>query len=331
MTATAQANPNLALIKYWGNRDEGLRLPANGSISMTLGELHTVTRVTFQVDREGDRVVLQGAPAAAPASERVSRHLDLIRDSAGLRAGADVVSTSDFPIGAGLASSASAFAALTVAAAAAARLSLRPMELSRLARRGSGSACRSIFGGFVEWFAGTDDATSFAAPLAPEGHWPLVDLVAVIRAEEKSLGSTEGHRLASTSPLQPQRVAGAAARLTACRQAILLRDFDALASIVEEDSDLMHAVMETSSPPLHYRLAATDALISAVRRWRKAGLAVCTSVDAGPNVHCLCPIDAADTVEARLAAQPGVGRVIRASVGAAARLLSPDDPLTRLI
>jgi diphosphomevalonate decarboxylase len=329
--AVAAAHPNIALIKYWGNRDEALRLPQNGSISLTLGGLHTITRVRFSEDLASDRVVLQGQQAGAAAHERVSRHLDLVRQLAGLTARAEVSSASDFPVGVGLASSASAFAALSVAAAAAANLDLSQIELSRLARRGSGSACRSIFGGFVEWFAGQDDRTSHAAPLAPVGHWPLVDLVAVISTAQKAIGSTEGHRLAATSPLQAARVSGANARLDACRAAIRRRDFAALAAVVEEDSDLMHAVMESSTPSLRYRLPASHTVTAAVRAWRAEGAAVCSTLDAGPNVHCLCPAEDAARIEERLRGLEDVAQVIPAAAGGPARLLEPDDPLIGLL
>ena len=329
--ALAAAHPNLALVKYWGNRDESLRLPQNGSLSITLAGLHTVTRVRFNSELTADRLDLQGRPADPRALERVVRHLDLVRDLAGIRAAAEVTSASDFPTGAGLASSASAFAALSVAASQAGGLRLNPTELSRLARRGSGSACRSIFGGFVEWTAGQDDQTSFASSLAPPEHWPLADVIAVVHPGEKAVGSSEGHRLAGTSPEQARRLEGAEARLDECRNAILARDFPALAAIVEDESDLMHAVMESSSPPLHYRRPESYALMSAVRAWRSAGSNVCYTLDAGPNVHCICPLAEAAEIEARLRRERVVQRVITAGIGGGARLLENDDPLTALL
>jgi diphosphomevalonate decarboxylase len=298
---------------------------------MTLAGLHTVTRVHFRDDRQQDHVVLQGSPATPAAAERVTRLVDVVRRRAGLTAAAEVISASDFPTGVGLASSASAFAALTLAAVQAAGLELTPTDLSRLARRGSGSACRSIFGGFVEWLAGSDDQTSYATPLAPATHWPLVDLIAVVSRSEKTVGSTDGHRLASTSPLQAERVHGAEARLAACRSAIRDRDSTALAVVVELDSDLMHGVMETSSPPLRYRLPASHEVMTAVRRWRAEGEDVCYTLDAGPNVHCLCPVESADSVEKRLGQVDGVSQILRAGIGSAARLLPEEDPLTGLL
>jgi diphosphomevalonate decarboxylase len=320
--ATAVACPNIAFIKYWGNRDERLRLPSNGSISMNLEGLVTRTTVAFDPALEADRLTIAGAPVRGPGLERVSAFLDLVRGLAGMDARAEVTSENNFPSGAGIASSASAFAALALAAARAAGLDLGEAELSCLARRGSGSACRSVPGGFVEWEAGAGDADSFAVSLAPPEHWDLTDCVAIVNAGHKRTGSTEGHALAGTSPLQAARVKDTARRLDECRRALLARDFEALAGVVEQDSDLMHAVMMTSSPPLHYWLPASLGVMRAVRAWRVEGIPVLYTVDAGPNVHVLCPREQAGEVERRLRELPGVGQVLVAGAGGPARGIS---------
>jgi len=322
LTATAKASPNIAFIKYWGNRDDALRIPSNGSLSMTLGGLHTTARVSFDPAATEDTLVIGGRRAAAEATRRVSAHLDLVRAIARESLRARVESSSDFPADSGIASSASAFAAITLAAVAACGLQLDVGALSRLARCGSGSACRSIFGGFVEWQAGDSDATSFAVPLAPPDHWPLTDLVAVVSQASKNTGSTEGHRLAATSPLQAARVHDAPRRLSACRQAILQRDFEALAEVVELDSMLMHAVMMTSSPPLQYWLPSTLTVLHAVTDWRSRGVGVCATVDAGPNVHCVCAPGEAEGIRGRLQEVHGVELVLECQPGEKARVLS---------
>ncbi|HET6846923.1 MAG TPA: diphosphomevalonate decarboxylase [Anaerolineales bacterium] len=319
-SATAQAHPNIAFIKYWGNRDDALRLPANGSISMNLGGLYTRTTVSFQRSLPFDELILNGRELTGPALDRVSAMLDLVRARAGLDLKAEVVSENNFASGAGIASSASAFAALAVAASEAAGLELGEGELSRLARRGSGSACRSIPGGFVEWQPGSSDEDSFAASIAPPSHWDLVDCVAIVSEAHKPTGSTQGHALAGTSPLQEARVADAPRRLDICRRAILGRDFSALASIMELDSDMMHAVMMTSTPALHYWSAASLAVMEAVRKWRGEGMAVCSTVDAGANVHVICPSMHKVDVEARLRLISGVKDVLVAGVGGSAAL-----------
>lgn len=318
-TTTALAHPNIALIKYWGNRDETLRVPANGSISMNLGGLSTRTTVSFQPSLPFDELIINGREVTGRGLERVTQILDLVRARAGIQDKAEVISENDFPSGAGIASSAAAFAALALAASRAAGLTLSEEQLSRLARRGSGSACRSIPAGFVEWRAGTRDEDSFAVSIAPPEHWDLADCIAIVHAGHKKTGSTEGHALAGTSPLQAVRVADAPRRLEICRRAILDRDFEALAHIIELDSDMMHAVMQTSNPPLLYWQAATVAIFHAVREWRAAGLAVAYTVDAGPNVHVICPRQVQEETARRLRDIPGVQNVLLAHVGGAAQ------------
>jgi diphosphomevalonate decarboxylase len=320
-SATAQAHPNIAFIKYWGNRDDALRLPVNGSISMNLDGLFTRTAVSFQPSSALDEFILNGREMTGHALERVSAMLDLVRAKAGITLRAEVVSENNFPTGAGIASSAAAFAALAMAASKAAGLALPEAELSRLARCGSGSACRSIPGGFVEWQTGTGDEDSFAFSIANADHWPLEDCIAVISAEHKPTGSTEGHALAGTSPLQAARVADAPRRLDICRKAILDRDFSSLADIIEHDSNLMHAVMMTSNPALFYWQPETLAVMEAVRSWRKDGLQAAYTIDAGPNVHVLCPQNELENVRDRLSAVTGVSSVLTARVGGAAQII----------
>ncbi|MEW5828436.1 MAG: diphosphomevalonate decarboxylase [Chloroflexota bacterium] len=322
LSATAQSNPNIALIKYWGNRDPILRLPSNGSISINLDGLTTRTTVSFQPSLPFDELIINGREVVGKGLDRVSAFLDLVRGIAGIGMKAEVISENNFPSGAGIASSASAFAALALAATQAAGLELSEAELSRLARRGSGSASRSVPGGFVEWRAGDTDEESFAESIAPPDHWDLADCVAIISAGHKQTGSTEGHALAPTSPLQAARVADASRRLDLCRRAILDRDFEALAAIVELDSDMMHAVMMTSQPALFYWQPATLTVMQAVREWRSRGLPVLYTIDAGPNVHVLCPGGYIGETEKNLRALPGVTEVLVAGVGGPARLLT---------
>ncbi|MDP2977060.1 MAG: diphosphomevalonate decarboxylase, partial [Anaerolineales bacterium] len=270
--------------------------------------------------------VINNKPITGAGLSRVVTFLDEVRRMAGIKSRAEVVSENNFPSGAGIASSASAFAALALAASQAAGLDLSEAELSRLARRGSGSACRSIPGGFVEWQAGTDDADSFAFSIAPPEHWPLADCVAVISCAHKATGSTEGHTLAATNPLQAARVADAPRRLDLCRRAILSRDFEAFAEIAELDSNLMHAVMMTSNPPLFYWQPATLTIMQAVREWRASGLPVCYTIDAGPNVHVITEAAEAERVADLLGSMPGVQKVLAAQVGGPARFNSSHPP-----
>lgn len=320
LSATAQAHPNIAFIKYWGNQDNSLRLPANSSLSMNLGELRTVTTVTFSAKQRGDTLSVNGQPVVEAGLERVTGVLDLIRQQAGLAWCARVESSNNFPAGAGIASSASAFAALSLAGAAAARLDLDEASLSRLARRGSGSASRSVPGGFCQWTTGSDES-SVAVSIAPPEHWDLQDVIVVVSQEHKAVGSTGGHHLAPTSSLQEARVTGVEARLKLCREAVLSRDLATLGPVIEEDAVIMHGVMMTSHPPLYYWNAATMTIIHAAIEWRSEGIPVYFTIDAGPNVHLICEAAHAGTVAARAHRLPGVQRVISSGPGGPARLV----------
>ena len=320
-TATAFANSNIAFIKYWGNRDAALRLPVNGSISMNLGGLYTRTTVSFEPSLPMDELVINGSEIMGKALERVSAILNVVRQSAGIALRAEVLSENNFPTGAGIASSAAAFAALALAAARAAALTWNESAISRLARIGSGSASRSVPAGFVEWKMGSGNEDSYAVSIAPPGHWPLADCIAIVADGHKSTGSTEGHALAPTSPLQAARVADAPRRLEICRRAIAERDFSSLADIIQLDSDMMHAVMMTSQPALFYWKPATLAVMGNVRTWQRDGLPAAYTIDAGPNVHVICPHSEMSKIAALLRKISGVSDVLTATVGGAAHPL----------
>jgi len=324
-SSCALAHPNIAFIKYWGNRDPSLHIPVNGSISMNLGSLFSQTRVTFNPSLDTDQLILNGSLANPAAQQRTRIILEQVRQLSGMRMFADVESWNNFPTGAGIASSASGFAALAVAASAAAGLNLSEAELSRLARQASGSACRSVPAGFTEWQAGFSDQDSYAFSIAPEDHWNLQDCIAIISREHKTITSLEGHNLASSSPLQAARIASSTERLRICRTAIQQRDFAALAEVTELDSFLMHAVMMTSTPSLFYWMPATVGIMQAVTRWRQEGLPVCWSIDAGPNVHVICEQDIAPLISHRLSTLEGVETVLNSGPGGAAHLI-PDIP-----
>ena len=319
--ATAFACANIAFIKYWGNRDDALRLPANPSLSMNLGDLHTITTVAFDERLGRDEVMIDGQPADEAAHARVAGHLDLVRQRSGLRAPARVVSRNNFPAGAGIASSASGFAALTVAACAAAGLQLPEAELSALARRGSGSASRSVPGGYTEWLMGRGNASSFAYSLAPPKHCELRDVVAVVSRAHKAVGSSRGHGLAISSPWHAARVRAVPHMLAACKRALLARDLAAMGPLIEQDAVIMHAVMMTSRPPLYYWTPATMEVIQSVQSWRAEGLAVYFTVDAGPNVHLICTAGDAAEVQARTRTLAGVLDTLVSGPGGAARLV----------
>lgn len=319
---TVRAGSNIAFIKYWGVRDteagRALNLPLSNSISMTLADAHTTTTVAW--DDSGaqpkDSITLDGRPLDDAAAARLVRHLDLIRQRAGTQARATVVSRNNFPMASGIASSASGFAALTVAGCAALGLELSPAELSALARRGSGSASRSIFGGYVEWEMGEDDASSVAREIAPADHWALRDVVAIVSAGAKETSSAHGHTLAASSPLNAARIAWTDHALQTVRTAIANRDIARLGPIIEQDALAMHGVMMTGSPSLLYWQPATLAVLHAVRTWRaQDGLPVYFTIDAGPNVHLICEESAAAEVMQRLGRVAGVETILASRPG----------------
>lgn len=320
--ARARAHSNIAFIKYWGNRDHRLRLPVNSSLSMNLSDLHTTTRVEWHSGIAADTLEINGLPADQQALDRVSKHLGVIRRRLNIRSFARVTSSNNFPMGTGIASSASAFAALTLAAVAAIDADLSERELSTLARLGSGSAARSIPAGFVEWHRGDSHESSYAETFVERDHWDLADVIAVVSRRHKHVGSSAGHRKADSSVLQLARVVSAERRLGAVKDAIMSHDFAAFAQIVEEDSNLMHAVMMTSRPPLFYWEPLSLRVMQAVRDWRNSeGLQVCYTLDAGPNVHCICTAADAAAVSAKLKRLSPDIEIIRSGAGRGAYVL----------
>ncbi|MDX1562272.1 MAG: diphosphomevalonate decarboxylase [Gammaproteobacteria bacterium] len=315
--ASVRARSNIALVKYWGKADPVLNTPAVGSISITLDRLWTETTVRFDASLERDSLVLDGAERAEQL-DRVSRCVDLIRDIAGTDIRAEIVSANNFPTGAGLASSASGFAALVGAAAEALGLELSPRELSILARRGSGSAARSIFGGYVEMHKGeaVDGSDSFAEPLAAAEAWPLTVLVAITEKKEKAVGSGSGMSLSATSsPYYAAWVDSHPADLDTARRAIVERDFATLATVSESSCLKMHAAAISTTPPLVYWNGATVDCLNRVRAARNDGVPVFFTIDAGPQVKAVCLPAAADDVRALLERAPGVENVIETGLG----------------
>lgn len=315
MIGTARSCSNIAFIKYWGNRDNTLNIPANGSISMNLRGIETTTTVNLDASLRSDELYLNGQPAGETAAKRASRHLDYFRRASESELCARIISVNNFPTGAGIASSASGFAALTVAGSIAFGLNYSTRQLSRLARLGSGSACRSIPGGFVEWHAGRSDDKSYARTLFQADYWDLVDIVAVVTESHKVTTSASGHLTADTSVLQRARVANAASRLRKCRQALENRDFQTLADVIEEDALLMHAVMMTSKPRLVYWNGATVEIIQEISRWRRNGLEAAFTIDAGANVHVITLAKNRRRVSEQLRTLSGILYLIEASAG----------------
>ena len=322
--ATCRAGSNIAFIKYWGVADPALNIPLNNSISMTLAGAHTTTTVAWDDSSSGaaDSVTLDGVELQGASAARIVAHLDRLRALAGVPWSARVVSNNNFPMASGIASSASGFAALTVAGTAALGLTLDAARLSALARRASGSASRSLFGGFVEWERGSSHSSSTARQIHDESHWPLMDLIAIVSTGAKHTSSSDGHRLAATSPFTAARTQHVDEWLATVRRAVAASDLALLGPVLELDALAMHGVMMTSAPSLLYWQPGTLEVLHALRAWREEeGLPVYFTIDAGPNVHLICEAETAPAVERRLASLPAVERIIASGPGPGAQLL----------
>ncbi len=309
MKATAFAPVNVALIKYWGKQDNQLRLPANASLAVNLTNLGTTTTV------EWDKNLKQDA-----ADERMIQHLDRIRKLAKIDLKARVITKNNFPASTGLSSSASGFSALTLAATAAADLKLSEKDLSRLARLGSGSACRSVPDGWTEWVTG-DDRTSYAGTIFPASHWDLRILVVILSLKKKAVSSAAGQEAAATSPLYVTRINSIDAKITRIKAAIKQKNFTQMGEIMEADCYSMHQVMQTQRPSLNYLLPGTKAVMQAIRQWREEGLQSYFTINTGQNVFVFCEPQNENKLVEKLSHTGCVIEVRRDRIGSGARLL----------
>lgn len=317
MKATATAPANIAFIKYWGKKDERLRLPQNGSISMNLNKLLTSTTVEFSDNLKTDSVII-GDKNLPGETERVMNQIGRIRKIANLKYKVRVVSRNTFPIGTGLSTSASGFAALTLAAAAAAKLKLSEKELTVLARQGSGSACRSIPDGFVEWREGGSDKTSYAYSLYPEDYWDILDIVAIISRQRKDISSSEGQKSAHTSPFYDLRIANIKNKIALCKKYLSEKKFPELGALIEAEALELHAIMMTSVPSLIYWLPETVQMIRLIKKWRSEGIQVYFTLNTGQDVHLILQSKDRKIIEEKLNSIKAVKKVIvnQPSVGA---------------
>jgi diphosphomevalonate decarboxylase len=316
MRAIAEAHPNIALVKYWGKRDPRRNVPAVGSLSITLDALHSRTEVVFDDALDADEIVIGGVVEEV-AGRRVADCLDSFRRLTRRRQHARVETASNFPVAAGLASSASGFAALVVAADAAADTSLPREALARLAGAASGSAARSLYGGFVRLdVPGPGQREISLRPLAEPDDWPLEVVIAVTDAGPKPVGSTQAMLSSeATSPYYDAWVEGQPADLDEAETAVRRRDFERLAAVAEYSCLKMHALTLSSQPGIVYWKPATVACLHTVRELRAAGTGTFFTVDAGPQVKAVCLPGESAEVAAALGELPGVLEVLRTGLG----------------
>ncbi len=323
-TIRARAFANLALVKYFGKRDLALNLPQASSLSLTLEPLTTTTEVTFDAGLDADVILLNGQQAGQKFTDRVSGFLNIIRESAGLESHARVVTENAFPTAAGLASSASGFAALALAATKALGMDLGEPALSALARRGSGSAARSIPGGISVWHMGKkrDGSDSCAHSIAGPNDWDLRVVVGVTNPGPKAVGSTEAMELTrTTSPYFESWIESVHTDMKEAIQAVGNRDFKTLGEITERSALSMHAAALAARPGIVFWNGATLEALHLVRRLRADGLNAYFTSDAGPQPKVLCTPDSEDAVVAALEKQTGITQIIRCHLGQGAEVI----------
>ncbi|MDY0410243.1 diphosphomevalonate decarboxylase [Virgibacillus soli] len=329
MKATAKAHTNIALIKYWGKRNDSLILPTNNSLSLTLDGFYTETTVDFQDSLTEDSFFLNKEKINGIAYERVTLFLDLIRKIADKpNLFATVHSTNHVPTAAGFASSASGFAALAAAGSKAIGLQLADHELSRLTRQGSGSACRSIYGGFAEWQQGTleDGSDSYAVPIAEQNFWDVRVAAIVLSAKEKKVSSREGmKRTVDTSPFFKGWVDSIPADLREIKQGIEARDFEKVGAVAEANCLKMHATTLGAAPPFTYWNDITVSVMQTVQKLREEGIPAYFTIDAGPNVKVLYLPENEDKIVNTFRHLPGVTDVIVSKPGRGVTYTTEDE------
>ena len=325
MKITAIAPSNIAFIKYWGKSDSLLRIPTNPSISMNLSAATTTTTVEFSDEFSQDTVTLIDGEFSQSEKQKVIAHLDRIRQFAKTTTKAKVVTKNSFPKGAGAASSASGFAALTLAGCLAAGMSLKEKELTILARIGSGSACRSIPDGFVKWASGSTSEESFAYSLYPAGYWDLRDILIVVDDKEKAVTTTAGMEASATSPFWQERLKTVSGRIARIEQALATKDFRLLGATIEEECLDMHHVIQTQHPPIMYWNDSTKKIMNAVTIWRKSGLPVYFTIDAGPNVHLVCQGVDEQAIIKKVRATEGIRQIMVNNASQGAHII--EEPL----
>ena len=324
MVAIAEARPNIALIKYWGKQDAKRNIPAVSSLSITLSGLRARTEVVVQPSLAADRLRINGT-TDIDAERRVGEVLDRLRAAAGNRMDRlDVSSDVNFPVAAGLASSAAGFAALVCAANEEYACGFDTQTLARLAGSASGSAARSLYPGFVRLHApGRPDSDIDVEPLANSDYWPLSVVIAITDSRRKPLGSTEAMlRTAETSVYYDRWLSTQETDIDAAVHAVGQRDFQKLADVSEASCLKMHGLMMSAVPGIIYWNSATVAAIGAIRRMQSEGVPVFFTIDAGPQVKAVCLPDAQPQVTGVLGGIDGVSDTLIAGLGDGARIVS---------
>lgn len=308
---TCTASPSLALTKYWGKRGGGVNIPATSSLAVTLGALTTKTQIRFADG--ADQLLIDGRPQP---EDRFRPVLDALRAETGRSEHFLAESENDFPTAAGLASSSSGVAALVCGAGALLGVELPPWKLSRIARLGSGSAARAVFGGFTVFPAGGTEARE----LYPPEHWPELRVAAVVlETNEKPMSSREAmERVRRSSPYFDSWIADAEELFDEAREAVAARDIERLGEVSRLSYLRMFATMFSANPPVLYWRPAGLEIIHTAEALRRDGIPVYETMDAGPQVKLITTEEHVEAV--RAAVEDRARRVIVSEVGPAPQL-----------
>ncbi len=320
MKAKVRAHANIALIKYWGKEDEVLAIPNNSSLSLTLDKFYTETEVEFSSEFTSDEFYLNGVKDDATLS-KVSNFTDLFRKLKGINDRVIVRSVNYVPTAAGLASSASAFAALGKAINVALDLNLSDEELSTYVRQGSGSATRSLYGGLVQWTKGNSHESSKAVRIDP-ANFDIGMVVVIVNSKEKKISSREGMKqTVLTSPFYPAWPSEAEKDLDLMKVAIKNQDLEAIGKIAENNALKMHATMMAANPAIIYMEEKSMQAIRLVHELRAEGITAYFTMDAGPNVKIICQLSQAEVIKAKLLKEFNEEEIIVTGVGPDASII----------
>jgi len=322
---TVKAHPNIALVKYWGKRDEDLKIPFNNSISLTLDSIYTLTSIEI-IESNQDKIIFSNRDIKQKEKDRIIKFLDIFRNTFNKKdLKFSIVTENNFPTASGLASSSSGFCALGVGLNELLEINLDKKEISKFTRIGSGSACRSIYGGFVEWEKGilSNGNDSYASQIVDENYWDLRMLITVIDDKEKSKSSTNAMKeTVLTSPFYQAWLNSIEKDLNEVRSGILERDFEKLGKTIEHNCLKMHSTMFASFPPTIFWQAETISIIKEVYLMREKGLNCYFTIDAGANVKILCLPNETEKIKSQLSQLSGVKNIIECKIGKSPKIFS---------
>jgi diphosphomevalonate decarboxylase len=325
---SAISHPNKALVIYWGNENDMLRTPTRSSLSVTLQGInhpldYIVSLRTIGAS-ERDKIIIDGIEDKGEIRSHFIYHLNAMRRYTGFKEKLEVTTRTSFPVGSGLAGSAASASALAEAFAGLIGKTEDTRLKSIMARRGSGSASRSVFGGFVMWQKGNSDDSSYATQLFNENHWDLRNVIAMVSSTPKKIRSIEGMKLSKrTCPAEiySEFVSVANHHIEGISTAVLERDIGKLGALYEKENYLFRQVCLKTTPPLDYWTKVTDNILNKVANLRNDGVPAYAGTDAGPNVHVFTQPNYVERVIRTIQEAEGILDIIHCRVGKGSHLI----------